>query len=107
MRGLLRASTGGDRCLTGAHRGTPTGGCAALRIRYMGKEISVKNLQFPPVLRPDRCITSGKTHCNKLFTLVCDEFVLLLSAVSTAKVTVVYPRPQRAVHVHPSRRTKG
>ena len=63
--------------------------------------------QKSTVLRPDCRVTSRKTDSYKLFTLVCNRFMLLLSAVSAPKVTVMYPGPQSTVHIHPSRSAEG
>ena len=46
------------------------------------------------------------THSNQLFTLICNYFMFFLSTISTPKLTVMNPRPQCTVHIHPSRSTK-
>ena len=93
-RGLQRAGTGGD-WPSQAHTGAPPRGdvrpCVYVIRVY---KFLPKIYSLTPVLRPDCRVTSRITHSNKLFTLIRYKFMLFLSAVSAAKLTVMDPRPQ-------------
>ena len=81
----------------------PRGDCDRAHTYIRVQKFLLKIYGLTPVLRPDRRITSRITHSNELFSLISNKFMLFLSAVSTAKLAVMDPRPKSTVHVHTGR----